>query len=193
MKVGYARVSTLHQNLDLQIDALTNAGCLKENIFTDKSSGILTNRSGFKMMMRFIRKGDTLIVWKLDRLYRSLKDLIDTTNQLQERGIGFVSLQESIDSDSASGRLMFHIFGALAEFERDLTRERAAAGRDAARARGNTGGRPRFDEKKIQMAKRMFFSGDPTMTKKRICDSLEIPRSTFYRYMVKWENEIDIR
>src|SRR3954467_10501673 len=138
MLVGYARVSTEDQNLDLQRDALTRAGC--ERIFTDVASGAKDDRTGLAGALAFLRPGDTLVVWKLDRLGRSLKHLIETVTALQARKIGFRSPQESIDTTTSGGKLIFHVFGALAEFERDLIRERTQAGLQAARARGRKGG-----------------------------------------------------
>ena len=147
MLVGYARVSTHEQNLSLQVDALTQAGC--EKIFEDKISGIKAERPGLNAALEFVRKGDTLVVWRLDRLGRSLKHLIETVADLEGRGIGLRSLQEAIDTTTAGGRLVFQIFGALAEFERNLIRERTLAGLQAARARGRKGGRPKaLDETK---------------------------------------------
>ena len=139
MKIGYARVSTQDQNLDLQKDALDKAGCTK--IFVDEISGTVAQRAGLDKAKEVLRKGDVLIVWRLDRLGRSIRDLIDWVNHLEEEGIGFKSLQESIDTTTSSGKLVFHIFAALAEFERNLIRERTNAGLAAARARGRVGGR----------------------------------------------------
>src|SRR3954452_14890909 len=140
MLIGYARVSTLDQTLALQQDALTAAGC--EHIYTDTVSGSVTDRPGLTNALSHLRPGDTLVVWRLDRLGRSLSHLIETVRQLQERGIGFRSLQEQIDTTTSGGKLIFHVFGALAEFERDLIRERTHAGLQAARARGRLFGRP---------------------------------------------------
>jgi excisionase family DNA binding protein len=147
MLIGYARVSTLDQNLDLQRDALGKAGC--ERTFEDKESGAKAERAGLAKALDALRPGDTLVVWKLDRLGRSLKHLVQTVQALSEKGIGFKSLQESLDTTSSGGKLIFHIFAALAEFERDIIRERTQAGLVAARARGRQGGRPRGrDERK---------------------------------------------
>lgn len=141
MIVGYARVSTADQNLELQRDALTKAGC--ERVFEDHASGAATDRPGWARARDALREGDTLVVWRLDRLGRSLKHLIDTVAELGDEGVAFRSLQENLDTGSTGGRLVFHIFGALAEFERELIRERTLAGLAAARARGRMGGRPR--------------------------------------------------
>ncbi len=134
MKVGYARVSTHEQNLSLQKDPLKKAGCRK--IFHDQASGAKANRPGLQEAEAYVREGDTLVVWRLDRLGRSLKHLIETVTMLEERGVGFQSLQESIDTTTSGGRLVFHIFGALAEFERNIIQERTRAGLVAALARG---------------------------------------------------------
>jgi DNA invertase Pin-like site-specific DNA recombinase len=138
MLVGYARVSTSDQTLDLQQDALTKAGCTR--IFTDTASGAQTERKGLQEAISYVRVGDTLVVWKLDRLGRSLKDLITRITELNDRKIGFRSLTENIDTTTSGGKLIFHIFGALAEFERDIIKERTNAGLEAARTRGKLGG-----------------------------------------------------
>src|SRR3954454_7070839 len=150
MLIGYARVSTQDQNLDMQCDALEKAGC--EQIYTDRVSGTKDNRPGLAVAPSHLRQGDTLVVWRLDRLGRSLRHLIDTVTTLQEQGIGFKSLQECIDTTTSGGKLVFHIFGALAEFEREIIRERTTAGLQAARARGRNGGRPKkLTKKQVQM------------------------------------------
>jgi DNA invertase Pin-like site-specific DNA recombinase len=141
MLIGYSRVSTHEQTLNLQQDALEKAGCTK--IFTDTASGAKTERKGLEQALTYVRKGDTLVVWRLDRLGRSLPHLITTLTGLEEQGIGFKSLTENIDTTTSGGKLIFHIFGALAEFERNLIRERTQAGLVAARARGKKGGRPK--------------------------------------------------
>src|SRR5438874_1441719 len=158
MLIGYARVSTQDQTLNLQRDALEKIGCSK--IFTDTISGSTTERKGLDEALQFLREGDTLVVWRLDRLGRTLKHLIETITDLSKRQIGFKSLTESIDTTTSGGKLIFHIFGALAEFERDLIRERTKAGLAAARARGRKGGRPRVvalnDAKKIALAQTLY-------------------------------------
>jgi DNA invertase Pin-like site-specific DNA recombinase len=180
MNIGYARVSTLDQNLDLQNDALKAAGC--ENIYTDKMSGTKKNRPGLEEILGFIRKGDTLVVWRLDRLGRSLKHLIHVLNQLDERGVYFKSIQESLDTSTPGGKLIFHVFGALAEFERDIIRERTLAGLAAARSRGRVGGRPRkLSKKQVEMAKKLI--GDPTIPIVDICKTLGVSKATLYRYV----------
>jgi len=142
MLIGYARVSTQDQTLDLQTDALKRDGC--EKIFPDMTSGAKSERPGLQDAMDHLRPGDTLVVWRLDRLGRTLKHLIATITDLNEKGIGFKSLQENMDTTTSGGKLIFHIFGALAEFEREVIRERTNAGLHAARARGRLGGRPKI-------------------------------------------------
>src|SRR5512144_944247 len=179
MLVGYAGVSTLEQTLALQQDALTKAGCSR--IFTDTASGSRIDRAGLDQALAFLRDGqDTLVVWRLDRLGRSLRHLIATIGALQQRGIGFKSLQESIDTTTSGGKLVFHVFGALAEFERDLIRERTQAGLIAARARGRLGGRPKaLDERKAQIARALY--ADKGNSVADICRTLRISRATLYR------------
>src|SRR5215210_519390 len=183
MLIGYARVSTEDQTLDLQRDALTKAGC--DQLFTDTMSGAKTDRPGLTQALAFARPGDTLVVWRLDRLGRSLRHLIETVTDLAQRGIGLRSLTESIDTTSPGGKLIFHIFGALAEFERDLIRERTHAGLTAARARGRTGGRPKVkafqDPKKLEAARKLY--DDQQTSVDTICQMFKISRPTFYRYI----------
>ncbi len=179
MLVGYARVSTDEQNLDLQIDALKNAGCGR--IFQDQCSGSIDNRSGLSDLLKFVRAGDVLVVWKLDRLGRSLKHLIRTVDELKARGIEFRSLQEAIDTTTPGGKLIFHVFAALAEFERDLIKERTKAGLVSARARGRIGGRPKaMDQTKVRLAQAMMR--DPESSVEVICRTLQVSKSTLYRY-----------
>ena len=178
MLIGYARVSTDEQNLDLQRDALHKSGC--EQIYTDQVSGTKARRPGLEQALSHLRSGDTLVVWRLDRLGRSLRHLIDTVNELQEDGVGFKSLTESIDTTSSGGKLVFHIFGALAEFEREIIKERTLAGLQAARARGRRGGPKRkLTNEQVQMAQTLYSTQMPV---KEICKSLGISRATFYRY-----------
>jgi DNA invertase Pin-like site-specific DNA recombinase len=178
MLVGYARVSTQDQNLDLQKDALTKAGC--EKIFTDVGGGANFDRKGLMEALSFMRKGDCLIVWKLDRLGRSLKDLIATINDIHNKKMSFQSLQESLNTATSAGKLVFHVFGALAEFERDIIRDRTNAGLNAARARGRLGGRPcKLDKSKVGMAKALM--ADHNNSIKDICKTLNISKSTLYR------------
>src|SRR5713226_3864979 len=166
MLIGYARVSTQDQTLNLQLDALKNIGCSK--IFSDTISGATTERPGLTEALAYVREGDTLVVWKLDRLGRSLKHLIDTITHLNNRKIGFKSLTENIDTTTSGGKLIFHIFGALAEFERDIIRERTLAGLQAARARGRKGGRPKaLTSKTVQIAQQLY--SDKTNSIADIC------------------------
>jgi DNA invertase Pin-like site-specific DNA recombinase len=177
MLIGYARVSTHEQTLNLQQDALTKAGCTK--IFTDTASGAKTERIGLEEALTYVRKGDTLVVWRLDRLGRSLPHLITTMTDLEERGIGFKSLTENIDTTTSGGKLIFHIFGALAEFERNLIRERTQAGLTAARARGKTGGRPKvLTDRKLSIAKDLYDRRHPIA---EILQTLKVSKATFYR------------
>lgn len=181
MLVGYARVSTPSQSLDLQIKALEQAGC--EKIFTDVASGAKSARPGLQDAEMILREGDVLVVWKLDRLGRSIRHLIESINAFNEQGIGFRSLQEAIDTQTSGGKLVFHIFSALAEFERDLIMERTNAGLQAARARGRKGGRPKSldDPKNIQLLKQMH--ADSSYSINDICKTLGISRASFYRYL----------
>ena len=182
MLVGYARVSTPEQSLDLQRDALVKAGC--ERVFEDVASGAQADRPGLAEALAFVRPGDTLAVWKLDRLGRSLPHLIEAVTALRERQIGFRSLQESLDTTTSGGKLVFHVFAALAEFERDIIRERTNAGLAAARARGRQGGRPKGrDERKRQAA--LALSQDKSRSVSEICRMLGISRTSYYRYTSK--------
>jgi DNA invertase Pin-like site-specific DNA recombinase len=178
MLIGYARISTLDQTLALQQDALTAAGC--EQLYTDTASGSVTERPGLSQALSHLRAGDTLVVWRLDRLGRSLPHLIETVRQLQERGIGFRSLQEQIDTTTSGGKLVFHVFGALAEFERDLVRERTHAGLQAARKRGRLFGRPRVLSPQ-QVKQLRSLATDDRNTVGEICQTLRISRATYYR------------
>jgi DNA invertase Pin-like site-specific DNA recombinase len=180
MLIGYARISTLDQTLALQQDALTAAGC--EQLYTDTASGSVTERPGLSQALSHLRAGDTLVVWRLDRLGRSLPHLIETVRQLQERGIGFRSLQEQLDTRTSGGKLVFHVFGALAEFERDLVRERTHAGLAAARARGRLFGRPRRLTPQ-QVKQLRSLAKDERNTVREICQTLGISRATYYRYL----------
>jgi DNA invertase Pin-like site-specific DNA recombinase len=180
MLIGYARVSTLDQTLALQQDALTAAGCAE--LYTDTVSGSVIDRPGLMDALSRLRPGDTLVVWRLDRLGRSLAHLIDTIKDLQGRGIHFKSLQEQLDTTTSGGKLVFHVFGALAEFERDLIRERTQAGLAAARARGRLFGRPKvLSPRKVEQLRTL--AKDEHNTVAEICQTLGISRSTFYRYV----------
>ncbi len=180
MLIGYARVSTVEQSLDLQKDALAQAGC--EKIYTDKASGSATDRNGLERAIDHLREGDSLVVWKLDRLGRSLAHLVALVGDLKAQRIGFRSLQESIDTTSGVGKLIFHVFASLAEFERDLIRERTLAGIESARARGRVGGRPRaLDANRIAQAAALYNAGDIPVGE--ICATLGVSRTTLYRYL----------
>lgn len=178
--VGYARVSTLEQDTSLQLDALRADGC--EKLFEEKASGAQRDRPQLQAALDYMRAGDTLVVWKLDRLARSMRQLIETVEDLHSREIGFRSLTEAIDTTTAGGKLIFHIFGALAEFERAVIRERTQAGLRAARAKGRIGGRPSaLSEQKRLMAKAMLR--DPDITVGEIARQLEISPATLYRHI----------
>jgi len=186
VNVGYARVSTGDQNLDLQRDALIAAGCEENRIFTDKLSGSKDDRPGLAQALEYVRGGDTLVVWRLDRLGRSLSHLIQTTTGLEHRGVGFKSLQEGIDTTTSGGKLVFHIFGALAEFERSLIRERTNAGLKAARARGRNGSRPKLlDTRKLAVAETLL--NDPKLTVAEVAEQVGVARSTLYTYLKRNE------
>ncbi|MBF0227527.1 MAG: recombinase family protein [Desulfobacterales bacterium] len=178
MLIGYARISTQEQTLEPQIDALSSAGC--EKIFTDIASGVKTQRKGLDDAMEYCRKGDILVVWKLDRMGRSMSHLVETITKLEKQGIGFRSMTEKIDTTSAGGRLVFHLFSSLAEFERDLIRERVQAGLKSARARGRKGGRPSVSEETKAMARALL--SDKSLSIKQICDRLGIAKSTLYKH-----------
>ena len=185
MLIGYARVSTHEQTLNLQQDALQKIGCTK--IFTDTASGAKTERKGLEEALNYVRKGDTLVVWRLDRLGRSLPHLITTMTDLLERGSGFKSLTENIDTTTSGGKLIFHIFGALAEFERNLIKERTQAGLMAARARGRRGGRPKaLTAKQLSIARDLYEKRHPIAD---ICRTLKISRATLYRSIKTGERD----
>ena len=178
--VGYARVSTFEQLMDLQRDALAAAGC--DRVFTDTMSGSRSDRPGLEQALDYVREGDVLVVWRLDRLGRSLRYLIETMTKLDERGIGFKSLTEQIDTTTSGGKLIFHIFGALAEFERDIIKERTKAGLTAARARGKRGGRrPNLLPKDIALVRKLYE--DKQTPVEDICRMFKISRMTLWRYV----------
>jgi DNA invertase Pin-like site-specific DNA recombinase len=187
MKIGYARVSTADQHLRMQEDALKSVGC--DDIYHDIASGTKTARTGLDDALSHLRAGDTLVVWKLDRLGRSLKHLIETIQKLNDKGIGFQSLQESIDTTTTGGKLVFHFFSALAEFERDLIRDRTKAGLAAARARGRQGGRPpMLSNDQVNKMTRYYDEGKNTVNE--ICKIFGISRSCFYAYLRKRKKAI---
>ena len=180
MLVGYARVSTQDQNPALQLDALKAAGC--EKVFTEKASGAQRDRPDLAAALSYMRSGDSLVVWKLDRLARSLPQLIETVATLEDQGIGFRSLTEAIDTTTAGGKLVFHIFGALAEFERSVIRERTRAGLKAARDRGRKGGRPpALSAADLAVAKALLR--DPAITVDEVATRLKVSPATLYRHL----------
>ena len=180
MNIGYARVSTDDQKLDLQMDALQSAGC--NEVYQDVASGAKIQRTGLDKAIQYMRTGDTLVVWKLDRLGRSLKHLIDVVNNLNSRGVFFKSIRENIDTSNSGGKLTFHLFGALAEFERDIISERTRAGLAAARARGRVGGRPSvMNEQKIKLAKQLM--SNPSNSATEVAKTLGVSRATLYRHL----------
>lgn len=189
MKIGYARVSTGLQNLNLQEDRLNSYGC--EKIFSDHISGSKSKRPGLDKAIEFARSGDTIVVWRLDRLGRNMEDLITLVNELNERGVSFHSLEENItmDKSSSTGQLLFHLFAAFAEFERNLILERSSAGRIAARARGRYGGRPeKLNQKDLNLLKTLYDNGTPIKT---IAEQWQVSRTTIYRYLNKLEEKED--
>lgn len=180
MLIGYCRVSTSDQNLTLQKDELKKFGCSK--IYEDVASGAKAARVGLEAAIDFAREGDTLVIWKLDRLGRSLRDLIEIVNRLEQSGVSFVCITQNIDTRTPNGKLFFHIFGALAEYERELIRERTKAGLSAARARGRTGGRkPAMNEEQIEQARAMM--NNPKLKVKSIIKTLGISKATLYKYV----------
>jgi DNA invertase Pin-like site-specific DNA recombinase len=183
LKIGYARVSTKDQNLSLQKDALQKEGC--ELIFEEKASGAKSDRPELRRMIDQLRKGDIVVIWKLDRLGRSLRDLVNLVTEIQDKGAGLKSLNDSIDTTTPQGKLTFHLFAALAEFERDIISERTKAGLESARARGRKGGRPKGlseqAKNKAIIAETLYREGDFSV--KQICQHLDIARSTFYKLL----------
>nr|P18358.1 RecName: Full=Transposon Tn552 resolvase [Staphylococcus aureus]CAA36950.1 unnamed protein product [Staphylococcus aureus] len=189
MKIGYARVSTGLQNLNLQEDRLNAYG--SEKIFSDHISGSKSKRPGLDKAIEFARSGDTIVVWRLDRLGRNMEDLITLVNELNERGVSFHSLEENItmDKSTSTGQLLFHLFAAFAEFERNLILERSSAGRIAARARGRYGGRPeKLNQKDLNLLKTLYDNGTPIKT---IAEQWQVSRTTIYRYLNKLEEKED--
>ena len=183
MKIGYARVSTKDQNLNLQMDDLNKAGC--ENIFQEKITGATKERPQLQKMIEQLREGDVVFIYKLDRLGRSLKDLIHLVNEIQDKGAGLKSLNDQIDTTTPQGKLTFHLFAALSEFERDIIKERTKAGLASARARGRIGGRPKGLSSKAKhtaiIAAKLYEERE--LSVKEILDQLSISKMTFYNYL----------
>lgn len=181
MLIGYARVSTIDQNLDLQRDALESAGCERERIYQDKLSGRTTKRPGLDEALGQLRPGDVFVIWKLDRLGRSVKGLVDFVAELESRGVQFKSLTDGIDTTTPTGRFFFHVMASLAQMERELTAERTRAGLDAARKRGRVGGRKRaMTKSKLESAKRLLNDGVPP---KEVAQNLGVSVPTLYRWL----------
>jgi len=179
VRIGYARVSTPDQRLDVQHEALTRSGC--DNVFDDTMSGKVTDRPGLQKALDILRKGDTFVVWKLDRLGRSVKQLVDLVSSFEAEGIHFVSLTDSIDTSSPAGRFFFHVMASLAEMERELTVERTRAGLATARARGRIGGRKRLmTESKVDAARKLLGSG---LTPREVASTLGVSLATLYRWV----------
>lgn len=179
MRIGYARVSTIDQNLDRQIDALKDAGC--EKIFAEKASGRSKNRPELQRMLEYMRQGDQVVVVKLDRIGRNTKNLIELSEQFESAGVDFISLGDSIDTSTATGRLFFTVLAAISQFETDLNKERTKEGIAAARRRGNTGGRPKKDPGMVDRAIRMYNA--KTFTVREISQATGLSKSSIYRYV----------
>lgn len=188
MLIGYARISTAEQSMDLQIDAIKSAGC--EKLFSDTVSGSKARRPGLDEALGFVREGDTLVVWKLDRLGRSLTHLVQLMETLQKRGVSFKSLSDGIDTTTPMGKMTFGIFGSLSEFELSLLRERTLAGLKAARARGRNGGRKKsLNREQIATMLTLYESGKHSVVD--ICKQMQISRKSFYNYLAR-ENDSSI-
>lgn len=184
MMIGYARVSTQDQNLDLQTEVLTRAGC--EKIYEDKISGVRVERPGLTRALEILREGDTLVVWKLDRLGRSVKQLVGMVGELHKQGIQFKSLTDAIDTGTPAGRFFFHVMASLAEMERELIIERTRAGLDAAKQLGRKGGRkPKMTSSKIESAKKLLASGIPP---RDVAKDLGVSVPTLYRWLPASKN-----
>ena len=184
-RIGYARVSTAAQNIDSQIDGLYAFGCKK--VFSDKESGVKTERPGWQQLMDYIREGDILVITELSRMTRSLKHLLQVVEDLNNKGVGIISLREHIDTSTATGRCFISIMGAISQMERELKSERAAAGREAAKARGKTGGRPRIDPKKLEQARILYKNSDQTAAE--VCQAMVVGRRAFFSYLAQKRKE----
>lgn len=178
-RVGYARVSSISQNLDSQLDALKSAECAK--IFSDKISGLSKDRPGWDKLMEYFRSGDTLVITELSRMTRSLLHLLEVVRELEGKKVSIVSLRENIDTTTATGRCFLSIMGAVAQMERELRAERAAAGRASAKARGKTGGRPRTDPEKLEQARILYENSEKTAAE--VCEAVGIGRRTLFAYL----------
>lgn len=183
-RIGYARVSSVGQNLDSQLDALTKAGCWK--IFSDKMTGSRMDRPGWDLLMSYVRPGDTLVITELSRMTRSLLNLLEVAKELEERKVELVSLRESIDTHTATGRCFLSMMGAIHQMERELRAERAAAGRASAKARGKSGGRPRTDVSKLENARILYEKTEKTASE--VCDIAGVGRRTFFMYLAEQRN-----
>ena len=179
MRIGYARVSTIDQNLDLQLDALTKAGC--ERIYQEHASGKNTDRPELERMLDALREGDEVVVFKLDRISRSVQDLESLSREFQELGVQFISLSEQIDTSTAMGKFFFHVMSAISELERDIIVERTKAGLAAARARGRKGGRKPLDQKKIKQMLALYDSREVSISE--ICETIGVSKPTLYKYV----------
>ena len=187
-KIGYARVSTPGQKLDAQLDALTQAGCMKT--FMDQGSGITANRPGWDQLMAYVRPGDTVVITELSRMTRSLVHLLEVVRDFEQREIELISLREHIDTSTATGRCFLAIMGAMAQMERELKAERTAAGRAAAKARGRTGGRPRTDPDKLEQARILYLHSDKTAGD--VCRTVGIGRRTLFSYLAEVRGQKDV-
>jgi DNA invertase Pin-like site-specific DNA recombinase len=177
----YARVSTTGQKLDSQVDALYNFGCTK--VFSDKVSGVREERQGFSRLIDYLREGDFLVITELSRMTRSLKHLLQLVEDLEKRKVGIISLRENIDTSTATGRCFISIMGAISQMERELKSERAKAGREAAKARGRTGGRPRTEPRKLEQARILYENSNQTA--EEVCQAVGIGRRTFFSYLAQ--------
>jgi len=178
-KIGYARVSSSSQKLDSQLDALEKAGCTK--IFSEKISGVKKSRDEWQKLMEYLRQGDTLVVTELSRMTRSLMHLLQVVKELEDKGVNIISLRESINTSSATGRFFISMIGAISQMERELKAERASAGRESAKARGRTGGRPRINPEKLEQARILYEHSDKTALE--ICKNFSFARRTFFNYL----------
>jgi len=191
--IGYARVSTNDQRLDMQVDALLRAGCDQDFIYKERASGAKTQRPQLGLLMKTLRKGDTVVVYKLDRLGRSTRHLFDLMDHFDKYEIGFRSITESLDTTSPMGKMVFHIFAAIAQLERDMISERTKAGLRAARARGRKGGRkPKLDENKAKQAVKLL-EDNPALTHEQVAKMMDVSRATLYRTWERYKIFVEIQ